>query len=119
MASQLKCRIGDLAVVIDAFNKCNIGRIVHVVGRCTSDSPLPPSFGSLSNCDWLVQCPTLLTWDIDGKRLRRKRGPVPDFALQPIRGGGKHQQEQQQQEPEYQQGECPERDEDVVLAEVF
>jgi len=43
----------------------------------------------------------------------------PDFALQPIRGGGKHQQEQQQQEPEYQQGECPERDEDVVLAEVF
>jgi hypothetical protein len=27
-----------------------------------------------------------MNWVIDGKRFRRKKGPVPDAQLQPIRG---------------------------------
>ena len=28
----MRCRPGDMAVVVDAFNKCNIGKIVTVIG---------------------------------------------------------------------------------------
>jgi hypothetical protein len=28
-----------------------------------------------------------MNWVIDGKRFKRKKGPVPDAQLQPIRGG--------------------------------
>jgi hypothetical protein len=35
---------------------------------------------------WLVTCQQPMTWYKKSKRYQRKKGPVPDAQLQPIRG---------------------------------
>ena len=78
-----RCKPGDMAVVIDAANKTNIGRIVKVVAAHDGSGPL----GAIGPKPvWLVQAPTPMTWTDGPKRYRRKNGPVPDSQLQPIRG---------------------------------
>ena len=79
----LRCRPGDLAVVINARLPSNLGRIVRVVAQHdgTGDLAYPPTVAT-----WLVTSPCPMYWVIDGKRFRRKKGPVPDAQLQPIRG---------------------------------
>lgn len=79
----MRCKPGDMAVVLDAFNKCNVGKIVAVVEphSKTGDLVLP-----LKEHVWLIRCCVPLTWTNDKKRWRRKSGPAPDSALQPIRG---------------------------------
>jgi hypothetical protein len=90
-----RCKPGDLAVVIDAANKANIGRIVRVVashdpgGWLSRIGPKPI---------WLVSAPTPLTWRDGAKRYRRKNGPVPDSQLQPIRGQIAHKQDRMARE---------------------
>ena len=79
----MRCKSGDLAVIIDAFNRSNIGRIVKVVGR--HDGRRTLAMASSPNL-WLIQCAQPLTWTIDDKRYRCKNGTAPDAQLQPIRG---------------------------------
>ena len=79
----MRCKPGDMAVVLDAFNKCNIGKIVTVLElhSKTGDVIL-----DLNEPVWLVHACVPLTWTTGKKRWRRKSGPAPDSALQPIRG---------------------------------
>lgn len=77
-----RCKPGDLAVVVDADIRANLGRIVRVValhdgtGLLGAIGPKPV---------WLVTAPTPLSWRDGAKKYRLKSGPVPDLCLQPIR----------------------------------
>ena len=79
----LKCRPGDLAIVIAARNVCNLGNIVHVVEPYTNQWKR-----YVSGCGhiWFVKASHPLTWSEGDKLIRRKEGPSPDAILQPIRG---------------------------------
>jgi hypothetical protein len=83
-----RCKPGDLAVVVSAHNRANVGRIVHVLRLHdgSGDFAYGPDVGTV----WLVR-------DAGGRRMvwrmrssnrvwRRRLGPVPDAQLQPIRG---------------------------------
>ena len=78
----MKCKVGDLAVVIRAQCKSNLGRIVLIVAaddgtdfvKFKNEGPV-----------WRVKSERPQTWYVDGKRYRRKIGPVPENRLQPIR----------------------------------
>lgn len=96
MNRALKCRVGDLAVVIGAYNKCNVGKIVKVVDTYSPDKASWME-GIHDAFDWIVESPSPLVWGGAGRRWRRKRGPAPDFALQPIRGADESQSVQQVQ----------------------
>ena len=78
-----KCRVGDLAVIVTAELKCNIGNIVHVIGP--DDSTGDFVFKGQGRV-WKVEGTRLITWKIGNKRYRRKIGPCPENRLQPIRG---------------------------------
>lgn len=78
-----KCRVGDLAVVVTAQHKCNIGNIVHVIGP--DDGTGDIVFKGQGRV-WKVKGTRLITWKIGKKRYRRKFGPCPENRLQPIRG---------------------------------
>ena len=80
---ELRCRPGDLAIVIYAKNVSNLGRIVRVIQR--DDGSGAFRYGE-SIPAWLAESPTPMTWYVNKKRYRRKRGPIPDAHLQPIRG---------------------------------
>jgi len=79
----MKCRVGDLAVVIRADIRSNLGRIVRVVAP---DDGRGTIRFIREGMIWNVACHQPITWRLDGKRYRRKTGPVPDNRLQPIRG---------------------------------
>ena len=81
-----RCRPGDLAVVINAYNTTNVGRIVKVIGLHDGKGEL--NMNDRTDTVWLVGCPAgFLRWArSDGRVWRRKCGPIPDVQLQPIRG---------------------------------
>ena len=81
--NKLRCEPGDLAVVIDAHNKCNLGVIVEVIELHNGSSE--PSYPPEQNA-WLAKSNKVMKWTVNGKVYRRKSGPVPDAQLQPIRG---------------------------------
>lgn len=84
-----RCKPGDLAIVVKAFHAANLGRIVHVLRLHDGQGEL--SMHGLADTVWEVECATgRLTWSRarPARRWRRKRGPIPDGALQPIRGDG-------------------------------
>lgn len=79
----MRCKPGDLAVVVNAQFRSNVGNIVRVIA---------PDHGAGfvqfvgEGRVWLVECHRPMTWATYGKRYRRRTGPVPDNRLQPIRG---------------------------------
>jgi len=83
-----RCRPGDLAVVISAYNRSNVGRIVTVLRLQDERDEL--RIENSASPVWIVRdaggrpmrwcCPKT------GKRWRRVRGPARDSQLQPIRG---------------------------------
>ena len=82
---KLRCRVGDLAVIIAADHRCNIGNIVKIIAAYDgARGPYVEGYGHV----WTVISPRAMTWGNQslGKRFRWKRGPVPDVQLQPIRG---------------------------------
>ncbi len=81
--SQPRCKPGDLAVVISARSTANIGRIVQIIkpDDGTHDLSFPHD-----QVAWIVEAHKPMTWLLNKQRIRRKRGPVPDAQLQPIRG---------------------------------
>jgi hypothetical protein len=121
MSKNLRCCVGDLAVIVDAFNKCNVGKIVRVVEPYSFDKATWLT-GLNDHNDWIVTCPSPLVWtNDDGRRWRRKRGPVPDFALQPIKGiPAQDQQETErpvtEQRARQSEGKEPRRAKPKVLA---
>lgn len=80
---KLRCKPGDMAIVIDARYKCNLGAIVQVI-------ELHNGVGDIrylkKHNAWLAKSSKPLKWVVNGKCYRRKTGPVPDAQLQPIRG---------------------------------
>jgi hypothetical protein len=83
-----RCQPGDLAVVIDAYNTCNLGMIVRVVGPQDMNSDLVIHDSSTV---WLIESPYLMAWARDKQITYRKKGPVLDSQLRPIRGLPKNQ----------------------------
>jgi hypothetical protein len=79
----LRCKPGDLAIVIDAYNTSNLGMIVRVVGPqdLSSDLVIQDESGV-----WVIESPHLMAWAIGERIIYRKRGPVLDSQLKPIRG---------------------------------
>ena len=84
--TNLRCKPGDLAVVIHATFKTNLGHIVRVIRPSCGEGDL--TYPAHMNT-WLVESAEPLTWYRGKKRFRRKSGPVPDAQLQPIRGGAR------------------------------
>ena len=79
----MRCKAGDLAVVVNAQCRCNLGNIVRIVAPHDGAGILRfPRHGHV----WIVASHRPMTWYLHGKRYRRKTGPVPDCRLQPIRG---------------------------------
>ena len=76
----MTCRPGDLAVIISAHNKSNIGKIVRV-GRPYDGEFVVEGSGPV----WWIYATTRLTWGEGERRWRRVRGPALDSQLQPIR----------------------------------
>jgi hypothetical protein len=77
-----RCRPGDLAVIVVADNKINLGRIVRVIKADDGTGDLHLGGNQVV---WFVECAQPLTWSEGKKRYRRKYGPAPDCQLQPIR----------------------------------
>ncbi len=90
----MRCKEGDMAVVLSAFHKSNVGRFVNVVRLydgtgslgMTSDQPV-----------WLVESNAPMTWTKGARVWHGHRGPVPDSALQPIRGLPSHHSQSRRQ----------------------
>lgn len=80
---ELRCRPGDLAIVIKAQLATNLGRIVQVIGVDDRKGDL---LFPVQTPTWLVRCELPMAWRKNDKHYRRKQGPVPDAYLQPIRG---------------------------------
>jgi hypothetical protein len=78
---KLNCRAGDLAIIVEAFTSDNIGMIVRVLSRHRNQSACPAD-----DVIWLVQAPQTMTYEKLGKITHRKKGPVSDSSLRPIRG---------------------------------
>lgn len=79
----MRCKVGDLAVVVNAQCRCNLGNIVRIVAPHDGTGIL--RFARDGHV-WIVASHRPMTWYLHGKRYRRKIGPVPDNRLQPIRG---------------------------------
>ncbi|AMO23928.1 hypothetical protein GCM10027034_19850 [Ramlibacter solisilvae] len=78
----MNCRPGDLAVVISAKNKSNIGKIVRVGVLYDGKFVLE---GSGSGPVWWIYATTRITWSNSKRKWRRVRGPAFDSQLRPIR----------------------------------
>ena len=78
----MRCKVGDIAVVVDARNRCNLGAVVRVIELHdgSGDIEYVPSANA-----WIVEAPRRMKWTCRGKTFLRKLGPVPDAQLQPIR----------------------------------
>lgn len=80
---KLNCKPGDLAIIIDAYNAVNIGTIVKVIAVHKNQNALDKE---ADDHLWTVTAPHPITYAIDGKLVRKRKGPAPDSSLWPIRG---------------------------------
>jgi len=94
---ELRCKPGDLAIVIDAKYKRNLGIIVKVIEL---DDRTGPVRFALDTPVWLVESQEAMTWVVNGTRYISNRGPIPDAQLQPIRGTSKEQDTQREAIPQ-------------------
>lgn len=79
----MKCKPGDMAVVLSAFHKLNIGRFVTVVELYEDAGDVTLGW---EQPVWLVESSAPLTWTRGNMLWHGNQGPVPDATLQPIRG---------------------------------
>lgn len=80
---KLNCKHGDLAIIIDAYNAVNIGTIVKIIAAHKNQNALDKD---ADDHLWTVTAPYPMTYAIDGKLIRKLKGPAPDSSLWPIRG---------------------------------
>lgn len=86
MSAYLRCRPGDLAVIVNCVNPENLGLIVRVIGRWL---PNHDDWAPAANlCEWEIEATSqrIMTMNLLGEKLFWKRCPAPDSGLQPIRG---------------------------------
>ena len=81
--TQLRCKPGDLAIVIKANIPENLGLIVKVICRDPGKDII--RFHDRENA-WFVESQLPMTWLVNQKKYQRLSGPVPDAVLQPIKG---------------------------------
>ena len=79
----MKCKPGDLAIIIDPYHPENAGLIVQVIKTHWNQKALEKSEGDHL---WLVECQQLMTYSFGEVVRRKKRGPAQDSVMQPIRG---------------------------------
>lgn len=78
-----KCTVGDLAIVVYAYNNANIGTIVKVLALH------PNQFELQSHPEdvlWTCQTAHLMTYSVGERKRKIKIGPIPDSYIRPIRG---------------------------------
>ena len=108
----MRCKVGDLAVVVNAECRCNVGNIVRVIAPHDGTGVI--RFARHGHV-WLVAAHRPLTWYMRGKRYRRKTGPVPDNRLQPIRGLPLGQQGKKETDTDIGEGKAADRKRAPVL----
>jgi hypothetical protein len=81
--TEMRCKPGDLAIVIDAYNTSNLGMIVRVVGPqdMNSDLVIHDTSGV-----WIIESHHLMAWACGEKITYSTKGPALDCQLKPIRG---------------------------------
>jgi hypothetical protein len=79
----MNCKPGDLAIVVDAHNPCNIGSILRILKSHNDQNALSIEPGDHI---WLVQATHPQAYERGQKIIYRMKGPVPDSVLRPIRG---------------------------------
>lgn len=82
----MKCKAGDLAIVIDDINPENIGRIVNVIRLQNKTDEIQLKDQGIV---WHVTSFDNMTWTVGNKTHHAHAGPVPDDFLHPIRGNSK------------------------------
>lgn len=96
MSAAVRCRVGDIALVVSAKNADNIGMLVEVLGPATGQ----PFKVAAEGMQWQVRCAGgvkgLCYQYKDGRVVALSEGPVPDAYLRPLRGGPKPALEAQQ-----------------------
>ena len=90
----MRCKAGDMAVVLSAFHQSNVGMFVNVVKLYDGASDV--NMGC-EQAVWLVESNAPMTWTKGAKVWHGHQGPVPDSALQPIRGGSTQQSQSNRQ----------------------
>ena len=81
--AKLNCNIGDLAVIVDAFNTENIGTFVKILRIHPNQRRIFKPEGDLL---WMVESCRPMVYDLNGKITKRMKGAAPDSVLRPIRG---------------------------------
>jgi len=79
----MKCKAGDLAIIIDPYHPENAGLIVQVIKTHWNQKALEKSEGDHL---WLVECQQPMTYSYGEVLRRKRRGPAQDSVMQPIRG---------------------------------
>lgn len=86
MVDVLKCRPGDLAVVVSAVNEENLGKIVQVI---SSHDGQPFNLRE-EGASWRVRCAQPIAYVYpSGRRVLLEEGPIRDVDLHPIRGSSR------------------------------
>lgn len=86
-AQSLRCKIGDLAIVVSAKLPQNLGQIVEVLGPQTGVPFRLTGPGHV----WQVRAVSgreslYYRFDKDGRVVQHAEGPVPDCRLRPMSG---------------------------------
>lgn len=79
----MNCKPGDVAVVLSAFHPSNVGRFVSVIERYQGKGYASRDWAQPV---WLVESKAPMMWTRESGLWCGNQGPVPDAALQPIRG---------------------------------
>lgn len=89
-----RCKVGDLAIIINAYHRSNLGLIVRVIGP---HDGVVPGIGRLDVVGpyWLVEGVRPMIYSNEKKRLETIQGPAADSGLEPIRGRCSEKQAEQ------------------------
>lgn len=79
-----RCKPGDLAVVVRAQNRVNLGNIVRVIEAHDGTGEL--AYPSRAGPVWLCECQKPMFWYFRNRVFVQNIGPIPDSCLQLLRG---------------------------------
>lgn len=86
-----RCKAGDLAVVISAYNQENLGQIISVIEPYANQGPVV--FGENDGFIWFCESAMPMVWQVKDRYYRARQGPVPDSCLKPLRGQAKEMEQ--------------------------
>lgn len=79
----LNCKVGDLAVIVEAHNQENLGTFVVVLRPHQNQSAIVKPENDLL---WLVKSTKPMIYERGQRYIKRTKGAAPDSCLRPIRG---------------------------------